>query len=177
MYIDLIVGEDEVHYEGVINDIPQVDQVYLEPADHSVAPRLYPISVIAAVNGRGFRAADYQVAASPGLPQGRPGSLASASAIPELSPYNGQFPPLRVVQPTKRKGTKRKPKSPSPPPKAKTFTFRNSKGVSTTAANSTAKLANAKAKLAAAAAALEKAKKDLKSASGLYRKTKKKSSP
>jgi hypothetical protein len=185
-FLELIVGEDQVHYEGVIDDIPQVDQVYLEPADHSVAPQLYSIRDILTVNGRGFRAANYQAVASPASLSGKHGSLVSNSATPELSSYNGAYPPLRVVASPKRKKkskghvTKRKSKSPPPssPPKAKKYTGRKPK------ANSTAALLEAQAKLAALTEALEKAKKNVESASGttfktskLQRKTKKKESP
>jgi hypothetical protein len=152
------VGEDQVHYEGVIDAVPQVDQVYLEPADYSVAPRLYPIRDILTVNGRGFRAANYQAVASPARLSGKHASLASTSATPELSPYNDLFPPLRVVVSSKRKrkskghATKRKSRSPSPPK----HTSHKSKAPTS---NSTAKLAKAQANLAAATAALAKAQK------------------
>jgi len=187
-FLELIVGEDRVHFEGVIGDIPQVDQVYLEPADHSVAPQLYPIANIIQVNGRGFRASDYQAAASPGSPRGVRGSPAPSLATPEHASYNGLYPPLHIITSPKRKGkskgkgTKRKSKSPSSsppsPPKAKKYTWRKPK------ANSTAALLKAQAKLAAATAALEKAKKNVESTSAttfktskLQRKTKKKESP
>ena len=161
-FLELIVGEDRVHFEGVIDDVPQVDQVYLEPADHEVAPRLYPIRDIVSVNGRGFRASDYQVAASPGVLSGKHGSFASTSATPERSSYHGQFPPLRVVAPAKRKGKSKGTRRRLPsPPKLQRVTWRRRKTAS--AAIKTAKLA--KAKLAAVVAAFKRASRKRRTAS------------
>jgi hypothetical protein len=161
-YVDLIVGEDGVHYEDRGNDLPLVDQVYLEPADHSVAPQLYPIGDIMTVNGRGFRAADYQAAPSPGVLSGKHGSLASTSAPPKLSPYREQFPPLRVVVSAKRKGKSKGTKRRLPSlPKPQRVTWRRRKTAS--AAIKTAKLA--KAKLAAVVAAFKRASRKHKPAS------------
>jgi hypothetical protein len=165
--------------------VAPVEAVYLEPANHSTPPQLYPVESILSVNGAGFRISDYQPVEMPPSPEGVFASPASGS--PEPNANNARFVRLTVIESPKRKGkvkgtkaTHRKSRSPSPAKSTHASTKRKSKSPSpprptlppapnnsnndASAVKAKAKLADAKAKAAAAASVLAQAKKNAISA-------------
>ena len=119
----LVVAADGVRYAREFGGpVAPVEAVYLEPANHSTPPVLYPVESILSVAGAGFRISDYQPVEMPPSPEGVFASPASGS--PEPNANNARYPPLTLVESPKRKGkgTRRK----SSPPKATAAATRRS---------------------------------------------------